>query len=331
VKSFILLLGLALGGWQSAGEARQAAAQQKPAKPAVYDEAADARADLKAALARAHKENKRVLVQWGANWCGWCVKLDDICKSDKEIARKILYEYEVVHVDIGKSDKNLDLVKELGATLGEGVPYLTVLDASGKPVAQQETGALEVKDEGRHDPAKVLGFLTSNQAPYLVAQELYDAALKRAQAEGKRVFLHFGAPWCGWCHRLEAWMADARVAAILSKDFIDLKIDEDRTVGGKELVAKMRGERKGGLPWIVFLDAQGKELAAGNDLDDPEQQNVGFPQADPEIAWFGKMLATSRNTISDAEIAELKASLAKVRDEREKAAAERKKAAGAGG
>ena len=333
MKSFVLILGLALGAWQSAGGAKPAAAQEKPAKPQVYNEAADARADLKAALARASKDNKRVLIQWGANWCGWCIKLHDVFKSDKEIAKELLYEYEVVFVDIGQRDKNLDLVKELGATMDEGVPYLTVLDGAGKPIAQQETGALEVKGEPRHDTAKVLEFLTAHQAPYANAQDLYAAALKRAQTENKRIFLHFGAPWCGWCHRLEAWMADPRVAAILAKDFIDLKIDEDRTIGGKELSAKMRGERQGGLPWIVLLDAQGKELAAGNDLDDKEKANVGFPQAEPEIVWFGKMLASARSSISDAEIEELKASLVKARETRENAAKEAaaRKNAGASG
>jgi len=266
-------------------------------------------------------------VQWGANWCGWCVKLHDLFKSDKEIARKILYEYEVVYADIGQRDKNLDLVKELGATLGEGVPYLTVLDASGKAIAQQETGALEVKGEPRHDPAKVLEFLSAHQAPYLNAQDLYASALKRAQTENKRVFLHFGAPWCGWCHRLEAWMADPRVTAILAKDFIDLKIDEDRTVGGKELYAKLSGTTDGGVPWIVLLDAQGKELASGTNRDDQKAGNVGFPQEEAEIAWFGKMLVAARSSISNAEIEELKASLVKAKQEREQAAAAAKKAA----
>ena len=86
MKSFVLVVGLALGAWQGTSGAQERAAQEKPAKPSVYDEKADARADLKAALARAQKENKRVLVQWGANWCGWCIKLHDVFKSDKEIA-----------------------------------------------------------------------------------------------------------------------------------------------------------------------------------------------------------------------------------------------------
>jgi len=195
MKSSILVLGLALSAWQVGAGAPQEK-QEPQAKPQVYDEAADARADLTTALARAHKENKRVLVQWGANWCGWCVKLHELCKSDAQLALKIRYEYEVVRVDVGRFDKNLELAAELGANFKDsGVPFLTVLDAAGKPLVQQETGSLEVAGEARHDPAKVLDFLTRHQAPYLEAQKVYDAALKQAQAENKRLFVHVGAPW----------------------------------------------------------------------------------------------------------------------------------------
>ena len=117
-------------------------------------------------------------------------------------------------------------------------------------------------------------------------------------------------------------MASEDVAAVLAKDFVALKIDEDRTIGGKQLHAKLRGERPGGLPWFVFLDADGKELAAANDLDSPKGSNVGFPQTDGEVAWFGKALAAARATITDEEIDALEASLVKVREEREKAARE---------
>jgi len=90
--------------------------QQKKEKVKVYDETADVKKDIAAALYKAKKENKRVLIQWGGNWCGWCVKLHDLFEQNRKIARKIMYEYEVVYVDLGKINKNIydpvDLIKE---------------------------------------------------------------------------------------------------------------------------------------------------------------------------------------------------------------------------
>src|SRR5688572_5485768 len=105
-------LALATLGWAAT------AAQDAPAKPApekapppVYDEKADAAADIAAALARAKAENRRVLIQWGGNWCHWCIKLDGLMKKDKKISRKLMYEYDVVKVDIGRHDKHMDLAE----------------------------------------------------------------------------------------------------------------------------------------------------------------------------------------------------------------------------
>jgi len=164
-----------------------------PERLPVYDEAADAGADIAAALAVAARKNKRVLIQWGGNWCGWCIKLHDLFRTDRTIARKILYEYEVVTVDIGRWDKHLDLVERYGADIqGSGVPYLTVLAADGSVLANQDTGSLEEGDH--HDPALVLDFLETHQAPYPEAEALLANALDRAGREDKRLFLTFGAP-----------------------------------------------------------------------------------------------------------------------------------------
>lgn len=103
-----------------------------------------------------------------------------------------MYEYVVVHVQAGDTQANEPLMKRFG-TKPEGYPYLTVLDASGKTVTHQETGSLE--DGPKHDPAKVIAFLEKHQAPYLNAQEVFDAALARAKKEEKRLFLSFEAPW----------------------------------------------------------------------------------------------------------------------------------------
>jgi len=317
----------------------QAAPATKPAakpaaKPAIYDETADGAAQIAAALARAGKENRRVLIQWGANWCGWCHLLHELCARDKDLARKLLYEYDVVLIDIGRFDKHMELAAKYGADLkGTGVPYLTVLAADGSVLANQETGSLESVAEAAavaapapapegppgdaaaaapaakpgHDAAKVLAFLKQHQASYLPAAELYRNALAAAGRDGKRVFLHFGAPWCGWCHKLENWMAQPRVAKLLGRDFIDCKIDVDRTLLGNELLTEHRGGEGGGIPWYQFVAADGSVLA---DSSAAGIGNIGFPAAPDEIAHFGAMLRKAAVHLTDADIAELLESLA---------------------
>ncbi len=304
------------------------AATQKPAAKVAeptYDEKADARVVVAAALARARKENRRVLIQWGANWCGWCNWLAATMKADSETRRKLLYEYDVVHVDVGRFNKHMDLAKELGAEF-KSIPYLTILDSSGKALVQQATEPFEIKESdakgNHHDPKKFVTWLTEHQAAPLVAKDVHAAALAQAKTENKRVFMHFGAPWCGWCHRLENWMAEPEIAALLAKDFVDLKIDQDRMTGGKEMIdaeIAAAGVKAGGIPWFVFSDATGKQLANSTG----PKGNTGFPYKEDEVAHFATMLNTVRVNLTDADIATLLASLNAIRtaDEAKKKAA----------
>ncbi len=285
--------------------AKPAAQEPKP----VYDEKADARKDVAAAIARAQKENKRVLIQWGANWCGWCKWLAGTMKSDAKVSRKILYEYELVHVDVGQFNKHMDLAKELGAEF-KAIPYLTILDASGKALVQQNTEPFETKVDGKggHDAAKIVEFLTTHEAKPLVAKEVLAAGLEAAVKGHQRVFLHFGAPWCGWCHKLEDWMARPEIAAVLAKDFVDVKIDNDRMAGGKDVfLAQLAAaeQKEGGIPWFVFLDASGKLLAHSNG----PKGNTGFPYEADEVAHFVTMLNAVRQNLTDDDIAMLQKSL----------------------
>ena len=279
----------------------------KAAEGPIYDEKADAKADIAAALVRAAKENRRVLIQWGGNWCGWCRLLHKLFNENQAIAKVLLYEYDVVMVDIGKFDKNLDVAGKYEAyTEGfkkAGVPYLTVLDAAGNVVVNQDTNSLEA-GQG-HDPKKVLDFLSQNKAAYFDASALLAKALAEAKASGRLVFMHFGAPWCGWCKKLEAWMAQPEVAALLKKDYVDLKIDQDRTNGGLVMKRDYPGAEKSGIPWFAALDPDGKVVATSTDSG----ANTGFPANAGEIAAFGGFLEKSAKHLTAAEIQALLASL----------------------
>ena len=125
-------------------------------RPAIYDEKADGAKQIADALAVAKKENKRVLLQFGANWCGWCHKLHKLCQTDPDIAAKLKDSFVVVLVDVNKGH-NGDINKKYGNPAGLGLPAIVILDADGKALTTQDTGKLEQGDH--HDPKKVLAFL----------------------------------------------------------------------------------------------------------------------------------------------------------------------------
>jgi thioredoxin 1 len=106
---------------------------QAPAQtnPQLYKADANAAQDIRRALATAVKQHKNVLLDFGGNWCIDCHVLDNAFHQPR-IAPLLNSNYIVVHVDVGKYEKNLDLAKKYHVNLEKGVPSLAVLDAMGK-------------------------------------------------------------------------------------------------------------------------------------------------------------------------------------------------------
>jgi thiol:disulfide interchange protein len=106
---------------------------QAPANPnpQLYKADANATQDIRRALAAAGKQHKNVLLVFGGNWCIDCHVLENAFHQPR-IAPLLNSNYIVVHVDVGKYDKNLDLAKKYHVNLEKGVPSLAVLDAMGK-------------------------------------------------------------------------------------------------------------------------------------------------------------------------------------------------------
>lgn len=124
----------------------------------IYDEAADAKADIAHSVELAKHSHKNILIDFGGNWCIWCHRLDSLFHTNKQIANLLEKKFIVVHVDIGKFDKNLDIAEHYGADLKKmGVPVLVVLNDEGELLKVENTGELE-SGKG-HSPAKVLKFL----------------------------------------------------------------------------------------------------------------------------------------------------------------------------
>jgi thioredoxin-related protein len=134
----------------------RAADEPKPARPAIYDTTADGKEQIAAALKTAQAENKRVILKFGANWCGWCHKLSGLLKTNAELAKLVKDNYVLVLIDVDKQH-NADTVKKYENPTKHGLPVLVVLDTDGTPLHTQDTNKLE--EGNHHDPAKVKSFL----------------------------------------------------------------------------------------------------------------------------------------------------------------------------
>src|SRR5258706_329516 len=80
-------------------------------KKDLYPANANAPEEIAAALKRGATDHKRVLLVFGGNWCYDCHVLDRAL-HDGAAGKIMEASFELVHVDIGEADKNLELVKK---------------------------------------------------------------------------------------------------------------------------------------------------------------------------------------------------------------------------
>jgi len=125
-------------------------------QPGIYNEAARGAKQVADAVIIATRENKRILLQFGANWCSWCVKLHKLFETDKAVKEELRANYVVALIDVNNGH-NQDLVVKYGAETGYGLPFLVVLDGHGKHLITKHSDDFEEGDH--HDPQKVLAFL----------------------------------------------------------------------------------------------------------------------------------------------------------------------------
>ncbi|MFF2778555.1 thioredoxin family protein [Streptomyces sp. NPDC058052] len=115
-----------------------------------YPTGVDARAAVASAVAAAKADGKKVLIDFGANWCGNCRAADEVLATSG-IGALLDASYHVVKVDIGGQDSAAYSLLGRYAS-GEGaykMPVLVVLDGNGGVVTEtHSTGNPELTDAG---------------------------------------------------------------------------------------------------------------------------------------------------------------------------------------
>ncbi len=134
MKRFLVLM--CLGCLLSAGLSAQ---QPVP----IYKTEADAKAEVKAAVAKAAAGGKHVFLQIGGNWCPWCIKFHKMVTEDQKLDSLIHANYEVVKVNYSKENENNELLATLGYPQRFGFPVFVILDEKGNVIHTQDSWYLE--------------------------------------------------------------------------------------------------------------------------------------------------------------------------------------------
>ena len=135
----------------------------------LYPDVAKAKPDLEAALKEASAAKKRVIVDFGGNWCTDC-KILDINLKKPENAEVLKKHYVLVHVNVGDKGitDNFEMAERYAIPLKKGVPALAVLEADGKRRLRAEERRVRIDaadgpEVGQRLPA-AMGALSSERS-----------------------------------------------------------------------------------------------------------------------------------------------------------------------
>ena len=143
------------------------------------------------------------------------------------------------------------------------------------------------------------------------AEEVLAPAKQKASAEKKAIFLHFGASWCGWCKKLDAFLDQPQIKPVFEKYFVPVKLVVQENAknkalenpGAEALLEKLGGP--GGLPYSAFLDAKGVLIVNSK----RGGENIGYPAQPQDIDWFVQMMRKAAPKISGDDLKTIEAIL----------------------
>jgi beta-lactamase regulating signal transducer with metallopeptidase domain/thiol-disulfide isomerase/thioredoxin len=132
---------------QKALAAARAAKEKVPKAKPVYDPFADPAADLAAAFKLTRETNKRVLIEFGANWCPGCRVLGAVLKENAEVSAALKKDFVLVFVNTESESGRKLQEKYVPKRQQNSIPHLAVLDASGRVLKNDDTKAFEIDDD----------------------------------------------------------------------------------------------------------------------------------------------------------------------------------------
>jgi thiol:disulfide interchange protein len=122
----------------------------------AYNPSSDPAADLQKSIRLAQKENKRILVEVGGEWCVWCHIMDRFYETHPALLKLREDNYVLLKVNYSEENQNAAFLSRYPAI--PGFPHIFILESDGTLLHSQNTSELE--DGQSYHLARFTAFLT---------------------------------------------------------------------------------------------------------------------------------------------------------------------------
>ena len=106
--------------------------------PLPYNGEIYSESDIERFLDSSINKSKQPIIIFGGNWCPDCRILEGILQLPT-IKKYMIEHYEIMHVDVGRYDKNMNLISYFKIPKEEGVPRVLVFDTNKNILNMEST------------------------------------------------------------------------------------------------------------------------------------------------------------------------------------------------
>jgi thioredoxin 1 len=121
-----------------------------------YPRLQKAETPVERALRGAREKHRFLIVEFGADWCSDCRALAR--QFEASPTREYLQKhFDVLSVDVGEFDRNLDVVRSIGGNISHGIPAAVIFGPDGNRIGATDRG--ELASAGKYGQRQILDFL----------------------------------------------------------------------------------------------------------------------------------------------------------------------------
>lgn len=230
------------------------------------------------ALAKAKKENKKLMVDCYTLWCGPCRHMAKNVFPDENLGKYMNANFVCIQLDMEHGEG-----PELNKTFNvESYPTFIFFDAEGKEMNRFEGMCMQnefqkrcerilkgeapivkedsetAKKDNRQAAKKDTIIDEGKGVNFIKGSEVHLAdVLAQAKRENKRVLVDFWATWCHACMQMnKTTFRDTRIGNLMNYTFVNYAVDVDNDPDGKSLVEKFNIKA---FPTYLILNPDGTE------------------------------------------------------------------------